>query len=458
MGTSHTTVDDVSLRRIALGTLAGTALETYDFVLYAIAAPLVFGRLFFIGHDPTVATLGAFATFALGFAVRPLGAIIFGHLGDRIGRRRCLIVTVTMIGIATCLIGAIPTYTSIGLLSPVLLTALRLVQGIATGGEWAGAMTLAVEHAPLEQRGRYAAMPQLGAPIGILLATTAFFAVSLLPRESFDAWGWRLPFLAALPMLYIALWLRRRVEESPRFQELLENDGVASLPVRDVVTQTFPQLVVGAGACLLGIGGYYLATTFVISYGTTALQMSRSLLLGATLIAGIGQIFVIILGSRLGERFSNAAVAVGGGLFTMAFAFPMFALIDSRGPLPVILAVTIGVAGLYSPLSVIGPLLADLFPVRLRYTGLALCSNIAGIASGLVPLIAATLQGATGGSWAVALLLIGLALVTTVAGVFAPRLSIGRDLNENPDEAFGHASSARSQSVVVQFPPNPSPV
>src|SRR5262249_14203517 len=185
-------------------------------------------------------------------------------------------------------------------------------------------------------------MPQLGGPIGILLATGAFFAVSMLSKESFDSWGWRLPFIAAFPMLYVALWLRRRVGESPLFEQLVRDTGVANAPVRDVIVRSFPQLIVGACACLLGIGGYYLAATFVISYGTATLHMPKSLLLGATLIAGVVQVFVILLGSRLGERLGSSAVTVLGGVMTMAVAIPMFALIDSREPVRVIVGVTVG--------------------------------------------------------------------------------------------------------------------
>ena len=196
----------------------------------------MFNRLFFATDDAVVATLAAFASFAVGFAARPLGGIIFGHLGDRIGRRACLLITVVMIGTVTGLIGVLPGFADIGIAAPVLLTLLRLLQGVAVGGEWGGAITLAVEHAPPEKRGRYAAMPQIGSPVGTLLSSGAFLLVALLPPEDFDSWGWRLPFLAAFPLLAVALWLRRRVEESPLFDRLLAEDARASAPVREVIT------------------------------------------------------------------------------------------------------------------------------------------------------------------------------------------------------------------------------
>jgi MFS family permease len=426
--TGAVTVTDAEARKVAFGAFVGTALEWYDFFLYGTAASLVFNRLFFTSGSAAVATLGAFASFAVGFAARPFGAILFGHLGDRIGRRRCLIITVTMIGLVTGVIGLLPGFATIGVAAPVLLTLLRLLQGIAVGGEWGGAVTLAVEHAPIERRGRYAAMPQIGSPIGTLLSSGAFLAVSALPPASFDAWGWRLPFLAAFPLLYIALFIRRRVGESPLFERLLAEDELASSPIRDVVLRAFPQLVVGACACFLGVGGFYLATTFVISYGTGTLHLSRTLVLTATLVAAVVEIGVLVVGGRLAERFGPARITVLGGLVSAVVAFPVFWLIDSKGAGAVVLGVTLGVACLSIPYAVSGPLLAELFPAKLRYSGLALSSNTAGIVSGFVPLLATALQAATGGgSWSAAVLLIVIALITTLGGALAPRLSLSRD-------------------------------
>ena len=420
-------VSDREARKVAFGAFVGTALEWYDFFLFGTAASLVFNRLFFTG-SPVAATLAAFATFAVGFAARPLGAILFGHLGDRIGRRTCLIVTVTMIGIVTGLIGVLPTAVSIGVLAPVALTVLRLLQGIAVGGEWGGAVTLAVEHAPKDKRGRYAAMPQIGSPIGTLLSSGAFLAVSALPKESFDSWGWRIPFLVAFPLLAVALYLRRRVEESPLFEQLLAEDERASSPVKDVLLRSFPQLMVGAGSAFLGVGGFYLATTFVISYGTATLKLPQSLMLGATLVAAAVEILVLITGGRLAERYGAARVTVAGGVISAVAAFPMFWLIDSKAAALVIIGVTLGVACLSIPYAVSGALLTELFPARLRYSGVALSANVAGVVSGFVPLVAsAFLAGAGGASWTAALLLIVIALITAISGMLAPKVALGRD-------------------------------
>ncbi|MFP5071559.1 MFS transporter [Pseudonocardia nantongensis] len=422
------TVTDAEARKVAFGAFVGTALEWYDFFLYGTAASLVFNRLFFATGDPLVATLAAFASFAVGFAARPLGAVIFGHLGDRIGRKRCLIITVTLIGAVTALIGLLPDYFAIGVAAPILLTLLRLLQGVAVGGEWGGAVTLAVEHAPPERRGRYAAMPQIGSPIGTLLSSGAFLAVSTLPPEAFDSWGWRLPFLAAFPLLGVALWLRRRLEESPLFAQLLEEDERASSPVRQVLATAWPQLLVGAGTALLGVGGFYLITTFVISYGTSTLGMPRWLLLTATLVAAAVEILVLILGGRLAERYGPARVTVAGAAGSALVAFPAFWMIDTTAALAVVTGVTVVTALLSVPYAVSGALLTELFPPHLRYSGVALSANIAGVASGFVPLAATALLALGGGSSVLpTLLLVGISLVTGGCGLAAPRLFAGRD-------------------------------
>jgi len=420
-------VDERRAKRVAFAMFVGTALETYDFMLYGLAAPLVFTRLFFVSENHFVATLSAFATFAVGFAMRPVGAALFGHLGDRFGRRRCLIFTIGLIGITTCLIGILPTYATMGLAAPIALTLLRAVQGVAIGGEWGGAVTLAVEHASPGARARAAAMTQLGAPIGILAATGAFFLVSLMPREAFDAWSWRLPFLAAMPMLAAVLWLRSRVDESPIFERVKDAEHLSHSPLRELIFRDFRRFLIGASGCMLGIGGFYLMSSYVISYVTDNLHLPRSLMLAASALAGVAQIFVVLAGGRLGERYGNSSVVAAGGLLTLALAFPIFALIDSGNPAAAVLGIIIGTAVVYIPVSVIGSFLAELFPVARRYSGLGVCSNVAGVLSGFVPMAAAAGQHASGSSWPVSGLLVTLAAITTVAALIAPRYAADDD-------------------------------
>ncbi|WP_022894593.1 MFS transporter [Agromyces subbeticus] len=411
--------------RIAWAAFVGTALEWYDYFLFGTAAALVFNRLFFTELDATAATLAAFATFGVGFAARPLGALVFGYIGDRYGRRPALLITIVMIGCATGLIGVLPDYLAIGIAAPVMLAVLRLLQGLAVGGEWGGAMTLAVEHAPIERRGRFAALIQIGSPVGTLISSGAFALVLLLPPDEFDSWGWRLPFLGAFPLLAVALYIRLKVEESPIFKDLVALDERAKVPALDVFRRSGGRLLVAIAAAMLGVGGFYMMTTFVVSYGTNTLGVDRGVMVNATLIAAVFQIVVTVFAGRFAERFGPGKMTVVGGLATAAAAFPLFWLIDTGSPLAIIAAVTIGIALITIAYAVTGALLTDLFPPRLRYSGVSLGYNIAGALSGFLPLIATAFLAATGGaSWSAALLLIGISLITAVGGAIGERLRV----------------------------------
>ncbi|MFR9754343.1 MFS transporter [Streptomyces sp. TR06-5] len=411
--------------RVAFAAFVGTALEWYDYFLFGTAAALVFNRLFFTSLDSTAATLAAFATFGVGFAARPIGAVAFGWLGDRMGRRPALLITVVAIGAATGLIGFLPGYASIGLAAPALLVLLRLLQGVAVGGEWGGAVTLAVEHAPPGKRGRYAALPQIGSPVGTLMSSGAFALVLLLPDDSFDAWGWRLPFLAAFPMLGIAVYVRRRIEESPLFDAMLEDDDRAKVPALEVFRRAWRPLLVAMASALLGIGGFYLLTTFMISYGADTLGLSRSLMVDATLVAAAVEILVILAMGRLAERLGPDRVTLWGGVVGALVAFPLFWLVETENPVVVVLAVTAGIGVVSIAYAVTGALLTELFPARLRYSGVALAYNLAGALTGFLPAIAtALLDAGDGSSWPVALLLAGISLITAFGGLAARRMRV----------------------------------
>ncbi|MFF3285856.1 MFS transporter [Streptomyces sp. NPDC003023] len=411
--------------RVAFASFVGTALEWYDYFLFGTASAIVFNRLYFTTLDPTTATLAAFATFGVGFAARPIGALAFGWLGDRMGRKPALLITVVMIGAATGLIGLLPGYATIGVAAPLLLVLLRLVQGIAVGGEWGGAITLAVEHAPPEKRGWYAALPQVGSPVGTLLSSGAFALVLLLPSESFDAWGWRLPFLLAFPLMGIAVYIRRRVEESPLFDEMMQHNEQAKVPALDVFRKAWGRLLVAMASATLGVGGFYMLTTFMISYGTDTLGLPRSLMVNGTLVAAVVEIAVIIVVGRMADRLGPGRVTLWGGLASAAFAFPLFWLVETENPVVVVLAMAAGVAVLSVAYAVSGALLAELFPARLRYTGVALSYNLAGALTGFLPFLATALLVAGGGaSWPAALLLMVLSLVTALGGLLGERMRV----------------------------------
>ena len=422
---STATVSAKEVRKVAVAAFVGTALEWYDYFLFGTAAALVFNRIYFTTLDPAAATLAAFATFGVGFAARPIGAILFGFIGDRAGRRPALLITIVLIGVGTGLIGLLPDFNSIGIAAPVMLVILRLVQGLAVGGEWGGAMTLAMEHSSVEKRGRYAALVQVGSPVGTLMSSGGIALVLLLPPASFDAWGWRLPFLAAFPLVLIALYIRLKVEESPIFKEMVKLEQRAKIPAVAVFKEAWGRLIVAVAAAMLGVGGFYVMTTFVISYGTTTLGLDRGLMVNATVIAGVIEIGVILIGGRICERFGPGRTMMWGGIAAAIGAFPVFWLIDTRNPIGVILGVTVGVALVSVAYAVTGTLLTELFPPKLRYSGVSLGYNLAGALSGFLPLIAVALLGVSGGaSWTAAIIFIALGLFTAAGGLLGERLRV----------------------------------
>lgn len=416
-------VSEREASRVALASFAGTALEWYDYFLFGTAASIVFNRLYFVSDNEVAATLAAFASFAIGFVARPVGALIFGHFGDRIGRRRILIITVAMISAGTGVIGLLPDFNAIGVAAPILLTCLRILQGLSVGGEWGGAMTLAVEHAPPNRRGRYAALPQVGSPVGTLLSSGAFAAVQLFPSDTFDAWGWRLPFLVAFPLLVVAVYLRRRVEESPLFEQVLQQHDQAKVPAVEVFRSAGRAVIASMAISLIGVGGFYLMTTFVISYGVNNLDLSPSLMLIATLVGASVEIVVLLAFGRIADRITPARVCVLGGVLSAIVAFPVFWTIDTQNPAAVILAVTAGIACLSIPYAVYGPLIGEMFPPKLRYSGVSIGYNLGGVISGFVPLIATAWLAASGGqAWAPATLLAILALLSAAGGAWGGQM------------------------------------
>lgn len=415
-------LDPRDAARVTRAAFVGTALEWYDYFLFGTAAALVFNRLFFTELDATAATLAAFATFGVGFLARPIGAALFGFLGDRYGRRPALLTTIVAIGVATGLIGVLPTFDAVGIAAPIALAVLRLVQGLAVGGEWGGAMTIAVEHAPKRTRAWYAALVQIGSPVGTLLSSGAFALVLLLPSEEFDAWGWRLPFLAAFPLLLIALYLRMRLEESPVFAELVAQEDRAKVPTVEVFRRTGGRLLVAVMCAFLAVGGFYMITTFAISYGT-GIGLDRGLMVNATLIASVAQIFVTVIAGKLAVRWGSAFMVLLGGATTALAAFPIFWLIDQQSPAAVVVAIVLGIVLMTVGYAGTGSALADLFPAALRYSGVSLGYNIAGALSGFMPFLSlAALEAAGNQSWAPALVLVGIAAITALGGAIAGRL------------------------------------
>lgn len=414
------TVQRREVNKVAASAFAGTAMEWYDYILYGTASAIIFTKLFFPAEDLAIATLLSFATFAAGFIARPVGAIIFGHIGDRIGRRAAVVGSITLMGFATGIIGLLPTYESAGVLAALALLLLRLCQGISAGGEWGGAMVLVMEHAPKSKHGIYSAIPQLGSPVATLLSTGALTIVATLPDEDFFTWGWRIPFLLAFPFLAVGLYLRFKVEESPVFKEMQAKKEIVKVPVLSAIRHTGGRMILGGMAALLGGSGFFIVTTFIVSYGTQELGYDRQTMLSATLWGALLQIVVIIVSGRIADRIGAWKVCAAGGAITAVVAFPVFMLVDSGSIFLATVGIMIGMASLTIPYGPIGSLLADLFPVKYRYSAMAVSYNVFGIIGGFLPIMSQTILISSGKqSWGVALLLMGVALTTMIGAIGA---------------------------------------
>jgi MFS transporter, MHS family, shikimate and dehydroshikimate transport protein len=415
----------VSIRQVAAASFIGTTIEWYDFFLYGTAAALVFGRLFFPAASDLAGTLAAFATFAAGFIVRPLGGVVFGHFGDRVGRKSMLVTSLLLMGGSTVAIGLLPTYHAIGVGAPVLLVAVRLLQGIAVGGEWGGAVLMAVEHAPAGRRGWYGSWPQAGASVGLVLATGAFACVAALPADQLLGWGWRVPFLLSVMLLAVGIFVRLRIEESGAFERLRRAGGTARVPFLEVFRRHPRNVVLAFGACLAPFLVFYMYSTFVLTYATTRLGISRNAALLVIVAAAALEAVTIPLFALLSDRVGRKPVYVGGAAAVVVIAFPYFWLNTNASGSVAIFAVTtiIGLSvvhpAMYGPLAA---MFAEMFDVKVRYSGASLGYQVGGLlGGGFAPLILTALFAVAGGHyWAVSLYLV-LSAVASIAAVLLVR-------------------------------------
>ncbi|MEQ1714709.1 MAG: MFS transporter [Hyphomicrobium sp.] len=417
---SHTQQSHV---KVALASLIGTAIEWYDFYIYNTAAALIFNKLFFPTFDPAVGTLLAFATYALGFVARPLGGIVFGHFGDKLGRKTMLYLTILIMGTATFLIGLLPTYDSIGVWAAILLVALRMVQGFGLGGEWGGAVLMAVEHAPEHRRGFYGSWPQIGAPLGLVMGTLVFSVVSARMSDAdFMAWGWRIPFLFSLVLIVIGLWIRFTIAESPEFQKIKDAKQESDMPILEAIRTHPKNILLAMGARFAENGFFYIYATFTLTYATQALGMNRQDILNAVLIAAAIETMTIPMFGALSDHLGRRPVYIFGAVFSALMSFPLFMLLETKSPQMAIVAIGLGLAighaAMYGPQA---SFLSELFGTKVRYSGVSLGYNLASVFAGaLSPLIAAWLMTAyKPHTWPISAYMMGLAAITLVSLYFA---------------------------------------
>jgi MHS family shikimate/dehydroshikimate transporter-like MFS transporter len=414
------TSESTSIRRVAIASFIGTTIEWYDFFLYGTASALIFGRLFFPNYDPLTGALASFGTYAVGFVARPIGGIVCGHFGDRIGRKSMLVLTLLIMGIATFLIGLLPTYESIGIWAPILLVLLRVAQGFGVGGEWGGAVLMAVEHSPKGRRGFYGSWPQVGVPAGLLLSTVVFWQVSKLPEEILFSWGWRIAFLLSILLVGVGLYIRLAVVEPPVFTEIKQKQTTSRMPILDAIRHHPRSIIQAMGARIAENGAFYLYTVFILTYATQPrIGFSSASVLGAISLAAIVEIFAIPFYGWLSDKLGRRPVYLFGAIFTGVFAFPFFWLVETSTTslmvLGVVSALVFGHAAMYGPQA---SFFSELFGARVRYSGASLGYQLASvIAGGLSPLIATGLLRRTGSSWPIAIFVIIMSVITT-ASVF----------------------------------------
>ncbi|MBL8206531.1 MAG: MHS family MFS transporter [Blastocatellia bacterium] len=415
---THSNSSSASIRKVAIASFIGTTIEWYDFFLYGTASALVFGKLFFPNYDPLTATLASFGTYAVGFIARPIGGIVCGHYGDRIGRKSMLVLTLLIMGVATFLIGLLPTYESIGIWAPILLVVLRLAQGFGVGGEWGGAVLMAVEHAPSHRRGFYGSWPQVGVPAGLLLSTVVFGQISKLPEQAFLAWGWRVAFVISILLVGVGLYIRLAVVEPPEFTKLKQSNTTSHSPILEALRHHPRNVLLAMGARLAENGAFYLYTVFILTFATRPqIGFSSASVLGAISFAAVLQMLAIPIYGLLSDFVGRRPVYLFGAVFTALFAFPFFWLVETSQPiwmrLAIVCALAVGHAAMYGPQA---SFFSELFGTRVRYSGASLGYQLASVlAGGLSPLIATGLLRRSGSSSPVALYILGLAAVTTIS-------------------------------------------
>jgi metabolite-proton symporter len=421
-------------RQVALVSLVGTTIEWYDFQIYGLAAALVFGQLFFPSFSPVNGTLLAFATFGVGFLARPVGSIIFGHLGDRFGRRRALMVTLVLMGVATVLIGCLPTYDQIGVWAPILLVTLRLCQGLGLGGEWGGAAVYAVESAPEDRRARYGGWPQMGSPLGLLVATIMFTLIGLLPADAAQSWGWRVPFLISSLLVVVGVYMRRNLSDTPAFAKARKENRLVKYPVATVLRHYPRELLLIFGLFSATSGGFYMFVTFIPAFGRTTLHTDQQILLTGLFVFAVVEFAAVWFGTRLADRIGRRLPFIVCGVIAILLAYPMFRLVQGGSAVGIIAVLAAGGAIIGVMYGIPGSLAPEQLPPEVRYSGAGLGYQVsAAIVGGLTPVVTTAAADAAGSTWPVAALLAFFLGVGVVAALLSRETGDAKLRESAPD-------------------------
>jgi MFS family permease len=422
------------LRRAVIASTVGTAIEWYDFFVYGTAAGLVFGKLFFPNQDPLAATLLAFGTYFVGFAARPIGAAIFGHYGDRIGRKATLIATLLCMGIATFLVALVPAYDSIGIWGAIILTALRALQGIGVGGEWGGSVLLSMEWSRTHgQRGLVASWPQFGVPAGLLLSTLAVALFSSISGDQFAVWGWRIPFALSILLVGIGLWIRLGILETPIFQKLLDEHKIEKAPIIEVIKKQPKEIILSALLRMSEQAPFYIFTAFVFAYTVGTLKMPRNFILTAVMVAAVVEFFAIPISGHISDRIGRRKMFMIGAAVTGLFGFLYFGMVDTAIPSAVFIAIAVSLIPHGMQYGPEAALIAESFTPRLRYSGASLGYQLASIiAGGPAPIIATALFASYHSGYAIAIFIAACVVISLVAASFMPDYT-GQDISAEYD-------------------------
>ncbi|MGC4114474.1 MAG: MFS transporter [Myxococcales bacterium] len=398
---SQQTPDRALTTKALVASLIGSSIEWYDYLLYGTVASLVFAKRFFPASDPASSLLLAYASFSIPFFIRPLGGVFFSHLGDRVGRKVSLVLTLALMGVATVLIGCLPDYEAIGIAAPILLTVLRLVQGLGIGGEWGGALLLAVEHSSKSNRGFFGSVPQMGVTVGMLLGTLALTAVSQLSEAQFLAWGWRIPFILSAVLVFVGLWIRKGIEETPAFREAKQKGQLAKVPIVETLKHHWRSVLLAVGLKVVETAPFYIFSAFVISYATAYAGYDKTSALNAVTVGALVTTLAIPLMGRLADGVGRKPLYVAGAVGLLLFAAPYFWLVSLKSPLWLTVATVVGLGLFWAPITaVLGTLYSEIFSTRVRYTGVTLGYQLgAAIAGGTAPLVATALLREFDNSW-----------------------------------------------------------